>query len=242
MNPMSSARSTPTDRESASEVAKAAEVVEVVEVVEAVEVVEPVHRRTPGRPRSERASRAIIRAALELLQEGVSVDALSVEAVAARAGVSKATLYRRWPNKEAVLLEALESLVEPQSRVEGGDVRQDVTMVVEELCRWVAESRSARLLPRLMSAPTLYGHYVRLVVDPRIAAVREVLAGGVRRGALADHSDVDTLSTALVGAVLSRVVLGDAAPEAPPGERAARIVDHVLAGHLIEDGASDGRD
>ncbi|WP_433407335.1 TetR/AcrR family transcriptional regulator [Saccharomonospora azurea] len=242
MNPMSSARSTPTDRESASEVAKAAEVVEVVEAVEAVEVVEPVHRRTPGRPRSERASRAIIRAALELLQEGVSVDALSVEAVAARAGVSKATLYRRWPNKEAVLLEALESLVEPQSRVEGGDVRQDVTMVVEELCRWVAESRSARLLPRLMSAPTLYGHYVRLVVDPRIAAVREVLAGGVRRGALAGHSDVDTLSTALVGAVLSRVVLGDAAPEAPPGERAARIVDHVLAGHLTEDGASDGPD
>lgn len=242
MNPMSSARSTPTDRESASEVAKAAEVVEVVEAVEAVEVVEPAHRRTPGRPRSERASRAIIRAALELLQEGVSVDALSVEAVAARAGVGKATLYRRWPNKEAVLLEALESLVEPQSRVEGGDVRQDVTMVVEELCRWVAESRSARLLPRLMSAPTLYGHYVRLVVDPRIAAVREVLAGGVRRGALADHSDVDTLSTALVGAVLSRVVLGDAAPEAPPGERAARIVDHVLAGHLTEDGASDGPD
>jgi AcrR family transcriptional regulator len=197
------------------------------------------HRRNPGRPRSERASRAIIRAALELLQEGVSVDALSVEAVAARAGVGKATLYRRWPNKEAVLLDALESLAEPLSRVEGGDVRQDVTLAVEELCRWVAESRSARLLPRLMSAPTLYGHYVRLVVDPRIAAVREVLARGVRRGALTDDSDVDTLSTALVGAVLSRVVLGEATPDQRHGEQAARIVDHVLAGHLTEERAEE---
>ncbi|EIE99038.1 TetR/AcrR family transcriptional regulator [Saccharomonospora glauca] len=198
---------------------------------EAFETKSSRHRRPPGRPRSEWASRAIIRAALELLQEGASVDALSVEAVAARAGVGKATLYRRWPNKEAVLLEALESLAEPPVRITGLGMRQELTILVEELCRWAAESQSARLLPRLIGVPELYAHYVRLVIEPRVDAIREVLDRGGRRGELATNSDVETLVTMIVGAVLSRVVLGGRAPENSPDERAGRIVDHVLAGH-----------
>ncbi len=207
---------------------------------EAFEAVPPRPRRPPGRPRSEWVSRAILRAALELLQEGVSVDALSVEAVAAKAGVGKATLYRRWPNKEAVLLDALESLAEPPVRVAGLGVRRDLTALVEELCRWAAESRSARLLPRLMGVPELHGHYLRLVVEPRIAAIREVLGRGERRGELTADSDVETLVTMIVGSVLSRVVLGEEVPESCHGERAARIVGHVLAGHVVDERALDG--
>ncbi len=207
---------------------------------ETLEAVPPRHRRPPGRPRSEWASRAIIRAALELLQEGVSVDALSVEAVAAKAGVGKATLYRRWPNKEAVLLDALESLAEPPVRGAGLGVRQDLTALVEELCRWAAESRSARLLPRLIGVPELHGHYVRLVVEPRIAAIREVLGRGDRRGELTADTDVETLVAMIVGSVLSRVVLGEETPEDCHGERAARIVDHVLAGHAVGERVLDG--
>src|SRR5262245_55241567 len=64
-------------------------------------------RRSPGRPRSPRADEAIIEAVLDLMAEGTSVEALSIEAVAARAGVGKATIYRRWPNKDAFVVDAV---------------------------------------------------------------------------------------------------------------------------------------
>ncbi|EID56558.1 TetR/AcrR family transcriptional regulator [Saccharomonospora xinjiangensis] len=196
------------------------------------------HRRQPGRPRSERASRAITRAALELLLDGVSVDALSVEAIAARAGVGKATIYRRWPNKEAVLLEALESLAEPQTGSAGGGVLGELTAIVEEFCRWAEESRSARLLPRLIGAPGLRGHYLRVVIDPRVTAIREVLGKGVHRGVLAADVDVETLTTLIVGSVLCGLVLCEEASMWNPADRAAHIVDHALAGHLTDQAAS----
>ena len=63
--------------------------------------------RPPGRPRSERAARAIIDATIDLLAEEGGVAGVSIEAVAARAGVGKTTIYRRWPNKEALIIDAL---------------------------------------------------------------------------------------------------------------------------------------
>ena len=62
--------------------------------------------RAPGRPRSEQAERAILAAALELMSEH-SVASVSIEAIAARAGVAKTTVYRRWPGKDELLLDAL---------------------------------------------------------------------------------------------------------------------------------------
>src|SRR6266508_4000945 len=66
-------------------------------------------RKSPGRPRSARVDEAIIDAVLEMVAEGHTVDALSMDAVAARAGVGKATIYRRWPNKEALIIDAVAS-------------------------------------------------------------------------------------------------------------------------------------
>ena len=73
---------------------------------------EQVAARRPGRPRSERAERAILDAALELFAES-GVGGVCMEAVAARAGVGKATIYRRWPGKEDLLLDALALLKSP---------------------------------------------------------------------------------------------------------------------------------
>lgn len=193
--------------------------------------------RAPGRPRSERVSRAITEAALQLLVDGVSVDSLSMESIAARAGVGKAALYRRWPNKEAVLLDALGSVVEPPVRPRGEGVRQDLTTLVAEFSRWLADSRSATLLPRLLGTPELHGQYLRSLIEPKIAGLRDVLCAGVRDGSLTSDSDVDVLLTMLVGAVLSRVVLGGPEPGTTTspahGELAARTVDHALRGHEV---------
>src|SRR4051812_38737959 len=82
--------------------------------------------RPPGRPRSERADKAIVDATLALLVEEGGVSGVSIEAVAARAGVGKTTIYRRWPNKEALIIDALAALREPIVEPRGQSVREDL--------------------------------------------------------------------------------------------------------------------
>ena len=72
--------------------------------------------RRPGRPREQRADRAIVAATLEIFAED-GYHGLSMEAVAARAGVSKATIYRRWPGKRDLVFDALASLNDDFPRV-----------------------------------------------------------------------------------------------------------------------------
>lgn len=79
-----------------------------------VDVVADQDRKGPGRPRSARADEAIIEAVMQLLSGGQSADAISIEAVAAKAGVGKATIYRRWPNKEALLIDAVTAMKGPR--------------------------------------------------------------------------------------------------------------------------------
>src|SRR6202050_426841 len=81
----------------------------------------PANRR-PGRPRSEQAEQAIIDATLDLFAEQ-GFEGVCVEAVAARAGVGKATIYRRWPNKEELLLAALGALKSPYPEQTGVSAR-----------------------------------------------------------------------------------------------------------------------
>src|SRR5688572_25412027 len=97
---------------------------------DAVTTTQPATARPPGRPRSARADEAILEAVLDLLQEGVAVDALSIEAVAARAGVGKATIYRRWENKERLLLDAVRRLKGDPPRPPGKSVRDDLVMLL----------------------------------------------------------------------------------------------------------------
>src|SRR4051812_27075223 len=85
--------------------------------------------RPPGRPRSERAARAIIDATLALLAEEGGVTGVSIEAVAARAGVGKTTIYRRWPNKEALIIDALADLKEPFPAPRGESARDDLIAI-----------------------------------------------------------------------------------------------------------------
>src|SRR5436190_22729254 len=89
--------------------------------------------RRPGRPRSEQAEQAIIEATLDLFAEQ-GFEGVCVEAVAGRAGVGKATIYRRWPNKEELLLAALGSLKSPFPEPKGVSVREDLIAMLEVMC------------------------------------------------------------------------------------------------------------
>ena len=102
--------------------------------------------RRPGRPRSPQADQAIIAAALAVFAEH-GPDAMGIEQVAARAGVGKATIYRRWPGKEELLLDMIGALRAPLPQPQGRSVRADLSALVEALAREAADPGRAGSSP-----------------------------------------------------------------------------------------------
>jgi AcrR family transcriptional regulator len=188
-------------------------------------------RKAPGRPRSARADEAIIDAVLDMLAEGQSRDAISIEAVAARAGVGKATIYRRWPNKEALIVDAVSSMKGPVPPVLGNSVRDDLIALLSMVGQ-STDNRAAKimsgLLPEIKRSNSMHGCY-QAVVEPRRQVMREVLCRGVRTGELRADLDVELALTLLSGPVLVQSLLRWN-PAVEPGDLARRVVDAVLTG------------
>lgn len=187
--------------------------------------------RPPGRPRSARADQAIIEAVLDLLQDGTAVDALTIEAVAARAGVGKATIYRRWPNKEALLVDAIRRLKGDPPRPEGVSVRDDLVMLLSVMRR-PHDHRAMRVLPCLVPEvlrnPVHYRIYQELI-EPRREAMREVLRRGMDTGELRPDLDIEVVLAILSGPVLVQKLLRWN-PMIDDEKLPQRLVDTVLAG------------
>lgn len=186
--------------------------------------------RKAGRPRSEQADRAIIGAALDLFAES-GAEGLCIEKVAARAGVGKATIYRRWPGKEDLLLDALAALKAPLPEPKGESVRDDLAALVEATRSESADPRqvrqSALLLGEGLRYPRLIDRYVEEVVEPRRDVFRAVLRRGMATGELRENSNVEAAVDMLTGAVLARSGTGQ--DRADRGY-ARRIVDELLVG------------
>jgi len=190
----------------------------------------PNPARRPGRPRSEQAEQAIIEATLDLFAEK-GFEGVCVELVAARAGVGKATIYRRWPNKEELLLAALGSLKSPFPEPKGVSVRDDLVAMVEVMCADKADPRKARRYALLLGEgekyPRLISRYKETVVQPRRDAMRAVIRQGVETGELRADTDVEVAMLALMGAVLAQEKSADGTFD---GDFAARVVDGLLLG------------
>jgi AcrR family transcriptional regulator len=186
--------------------------------------------RRPGRPRSEQADQAIIEAALEVFAE-CGPDGLCIEQVAARAGVGKATIYRRWPNKEELLLDAIGALRTPLPRPQGRSVRSDLVALVEALCKEATDPRRARQFALLhgdgLKYPRLLAKYNQMVMEPRRELIRSVLRRGLGTGELRENTDVDAAMFLLSGAVLAR---GGHLRETSDARYARRIVEELLRG------------
>lgn len=186
--------------------------------------------RSPGRPRSAQADTAIVDATLALLSEE-GFDRLSMDAVAARAGVGKATIYRRWPSKEALVIEAVARRTDPFPAMTGGSARERLVTLLEAI---VATSRTGvgRLLPCMVGAsvtnPALARHYREQILEPRRARIAEIVREGVAAGELRAGLDAELAVDQIVGPLLYRIVFADQDPV--PGDHAARLVDAVLAG------------
>ena len=191
----------------------------------------PAPRR--GRPRSEAAEQAIVAAVLRLIEQGYPLALLSVEGIAAEAGVGKATIYRRWPNKEELLLDVLQRIDEPEPPEHDGSVR-DALVAALEFLRQAALARRAHtslavLSTELRSMPELYRRYHEKVIEPRRARMRKLLTRGVESGEIRGDVDLDLLGELVIGPMLSRTLLRPNAELDDP-TLSATIVDTVLQG------------
>lgn len=191
----------------------------------------PPAMRGPGRPRSAAAHQAILDAAIEILADS-GIEALTVEGIAARAGVGKTTIYRRWPNKELLLVEALSGLVTSDGTLpDHGAIRDDLLAIVRGIRARYADGPFGRVLPALLSAQLRRPEFAAIVreqiVEPRRALVLGIVQRAVDRGELRADIDPELVFDMVTAPLFYRsVVLG----RLPDEDSLEAMVDVVLDG------------
>lgn len=183
----------------------------------------------PGRPRSEHADRAILGATLELAGEA-GLPGLTVDAIAERAGVSKATLYRRWPSKVHLIVDAFGLLPELPSP-DQGDLESDLRTLLEAFLGIVRNNRLAGILPSL-TAERAREPALAAVLDPAVRARRrpilEVFRRAIARGEARADLDAELAADLLMGPLLTRLFFTGA----PTGDAFVADLARTLAGAL----------
>lgn len=188
----------------------------------------------PGRPRSERATRSILTAALDVMAED-GFEGLTMEGVAERAGVGKATVYRRWSSKPALVRAAVASFVSEIGLPDTGDVREDLLELEREAVA-VYRGKPGRLMPGLVSAMALHPELAEAVREDflraRRGALRTVLERGVERGELRADIDLELALDFLGGPLFYRLLITGGPLN---DELAEGVVDVMLQGLATHD-------
>jgi AcrR family transcriptional regulator len=186
-------------------------------------------QRRPGRPRSEKSRQAILRAAAELLHER-GLSEISMDEVAARAGASKATIYRWWPSKEllavdAVLAEWGEAVTVPPDT---GSLRGDLEALIRPWVRLLRKRPFGRVIAAVVaeaqSDPQFAKVYRAHFVEPRRRDGRVPFERAIARGDIPPDTDIEVALDLLYGPIYHRLLHG----HAPLTERfALAVVDAV---------------
>ncbi len=189
--------------------------------------------RGPGRPRDERADRAILDAALELLAE-VGPTGLSVEEVAARAGVSKATIYRRFQTKDDLVVGCLSGLaVALPDGMPDGEVHDRLVFLVERWWDSYVVSPNGQVFHRVLahakSNPRLFEAFYDEVIEPRRELFRSVLRDGVASGEIRADADLELVVTMIIGTSVYTNQTRSAGRDPMPGSGGSELVHAALA-------------
>jgi AcrR family transcriptional regulator len=188
--------------------------------------------RAPGRPRSPAADAAILRAALELLAED-GYRALTMERVRERAGVGKATLYRRYGSKEELARAAIVHLnagvpLPPDQ----GSFETDFAAVARAVLAGAEEVGAFDLMPRLLADvagdPEMHALFSEHLVAPRRRVLKALIERAVARGEIRPDADLELATDMIIGPIVYRVILtgGDPTLLGDPQE----LLRAVLAG------------
>ena len=177
--------------------------------MDAVAIVEPLAAPRRGRPRSAEVDEAVLAATVELAGE-VGVSRLSMDDVAVRAKVSKATIYRRWSSKEALVLDALRNAMVPIEEVDTGSLRGDLEHYLGELVNRFHSGKMRDVLPHLIGVAT-HDANLRCSLDDymqtRRVPLRRILDRGFERGELSAGTDLDVLIDVIIGPFTYRKLL-----------------------------------
>ncbi len=167
-------------------------------------------KRPPGRPRSEHARVAILRSTLKMLSENGFSD-LTIEGVADQAAVGKATVYRWWPNKGALIADAFASSTVMKLRFPNtGSVVRDISQQMRQLVK-VLGSPQGRIVSAILAAgqsdeDSIVAFRERFL-KPRRQEAYVTLRRGVRRGELRKDIDSDLLLDSLYGPIYMRFLI-----------------------------------
>jgi AcrR family transcriptional regulator len=186
--------------------------------------------RRRGRRRDPRAHQAIIDATLEMLAVN-GYARMTIESVAARAGVAKTTIYRRWPSKGPLVTEAISTQIHLGGLPDTGDTRADLGAFVRAVIVVLRTPMIRHTLPGLAvevaGNPDLASALTSHLVAPKRARVSEILDRAVARGELEPDLDYEIVLDMLVGPVMwSALVSGTPLDDA----FADRLVDGVVSG------------
>ncbi len=167
--------------------------------------------RGRGRPRDEVARSRILEAALELLEE-LGFASATTDAIAERAGASKATIYRWWPNKEAVLMEALRKAVAQENPLpDTGNLRDDIRLQLENFITLLTGQRGRifkAFIAAAQSDAEVAAVFRSVWIQPSRATTEAVLIRHQKSGGVAADLDLDLVSDLLYGALYLRLLVG----------------------------------
>jgi AcrR family transcriptional regulator len=195
--------------------------------------------RGRGRPRSEEAHRAILAAVVQLLAEH-GLGGLTIEAVAARAGVGKTTIYRRWDTKNELVLAAMEQLRPPGPPPDTGSLIGDLSALVAIQRDRLEATQLPRVIPRVLGEslddPDLHAQLVERAVEPIRAILGEIVRRALERGELREDLDVETMVDILHASPIYALLMARGALDAVSGVP-ERIVPLLLEGVSSSSGA-----
>ncbi|WP_329120869.1 TetR/AcrR family transcriptional regulator [Streptomyces sp. NBC_01353] len=172
--------------------------------------------RGPGRPREERVTGAVLKAVVDMVTE-LGIGAVTMDAVAARAGVGKPAIYRRWPTKQDLIIAAAESRVGPLSVPDLGDFRAELRFILTARLEAYRMPGSDRLIAGLIGAAAeigatrgQYAEYTERITSE----TRRILERAIARGEVRPDTDVRAAATLVAAPLLFRLIVEQELPDA----------------------------
>jgi AcrR family transcriptional regulator len=176
-------------------------------------------QRKPGRPRSAQAEQAILDATLQLLAEE-GVQGMSVEGVAARAGVGKTTIYRRWASKDLLIFDAISRIKLPIAAFDTGHFRTDIESYLHSLAPILDDplvrSVSLRIAGEATSRPAWLAAYFAVAFRPNADALQRMIERARARGELRPEYDALLIMEVIGGPLFYHMLVSHLMEDVPP--------------------------